>query len=136
MAAHPHHKIHDRFSSARPENIKRRKTLSIILLIAIVILFSAIYFFVGRPLVYEFLESPETFRDYVHSHGPLGPVMMMGIMILQVIVAVIPGEPFELGAGFDPNAAQGGHDQGPQQGGPNGQTYYDADYEVVDDDKK
>ena len=100
MAAHPHHKIHDRFSSARPENIKRRKTLSIILLIAIVILFSAIYFFVGRPLVYEFLESPETFRDYVHSHGPLGPVMMLGIMILQVIVAVIPGEPFELGAGF------------------------------------
>ncbi len=40
------------------------------------------------------------------------------------------------GAGFDPNAAQGGYDQGPQQGGPNGQTYYDADYEVVDDDKK
>ena len=36
------------------------------------------------------------------------------------------------GAGFDPNAAQGA---GPQQGGPNGQTYYDADYTVVDDDK-
>ncbi len=33
-------------------------------------------------------------------------------------------------------ADQGGYTQsGPQQGGPNGQTYYDADYEVVDDDK-
>ena len=35
------------------------------------------------------------------------------------------------GAGFDPGAQAGG----PQQGGPNGQNYYDADYEVVDDDK-
>ena len=39
------------------------------------------------------------------------------------------------GAGYDPNAAQGGYGAGPQQGG-DGQTYYDADYEVVDDDKK
>jgi len=36
------------------------------------------------------------------------------------------------GAGYDPNAGQGA---GPQQGGPGGQTYYDADYTVVDDDK-
>ena len=36
------------------------------------------------------------------------------------------------GAGFDPSAQAGG----PQQGGPGGQTYYDADYEVVDDDNK
>ena len=35
------------------------------------------------------------------------------------------------GQGFDPGAQAGG----PQQGGPNGQGYYDADYEVVDDDK-
>ena len=35
------------------------------------------------------------------------------------------------GQGFDPGA-QGGA----QQGGPGGQTYYDADYEVVDDDNK
>ena len=34
--------------------------------------------------------------------------------------------------GFDPNAQAGG----PQPGGPNGQNYYDADYEVVDDDNK
>ena len=37
--------------------------------------------------------------------------------------------------GFDPNAQQGGGQTGGQAGGPNGQTYYDADYEVVDDDK-
>ena len=37
------------------------------------------------------------------------------------------------GAGFDPNQAAGG--AGPQ-GGNGGQDYYDADYTVVDDDKK
>ena len=37
------------------------------------------------------------------------------------------------GQGFDPSQYQGG--QGPQQGGQ-GQDYYDADYTVVDDDKK
>ncbi len=98
MAGH-HHK-HDAFSGQHPENIKLRKTLSILLIVSIVIVFSLIAYFVGRPLVREFRESPETFRDYVKSHGPLGPLIMIGIMVMQVIVAFIPGEPFELGAGF------------------------------------
>ena len=36
--------------------------------------------------------------------------------------------------GYDPN--MGGNPGGGQAGGPNGQQYYDADYTVVDDDKK
>ncbi len=98
MAGH-HHK-RDAFSGKYPENIKLRKTLSILLIASIVIVFSLISYFVGRPLVREFRESPETFREYVKSHGPLGPLIMVGIMMMQVIVAFIPGEPFELGAGF------------------------------------
>lgn len=99
MAAHTSKK-HNAFHSSQPENIRRRKILSIILLVGIIVLFSLIAYFVGRPLVREFRENPESFREYVKSHGPLGPLMMMGVMALQVIVAVIPGEPFELGAGF------------------------------------
>ena len=38
------------------------------------------------------------------------------------------------GAGFDPNQAAGGAQGGTSSG--NGQDYYDADYTVVDDDKK
>ena len=100
MAAHRHHKKTDNFLSSQPENIQRRKIISIVSLLLIMILFSMIAYFVGRPLVTEFRTSPETFRAYVKSHGPWGPVVMMGIMALQVIVAVIPGEPFELAAGF------------------------------------
>lgn len=99
MAAHSSKK-HDAFRASQPENIRRRKIVSIVTLAGIAVLFSLIAYFVGRPLVREFRENPETFRDFVKSHGPLGPLMMVGIMAMQVIVAVIPGEPFELGAGF------------------------------------
>ena len=97
----PHaHKHRNAFEGAHPENVKRRRLISILSLIGIAILFSLIAYFVGLPLVRQFRESPETFRAYVKSHGPLGPLIMVGIMALQVIVAIIPGEPFALGAGF------------------------------------
>ena len=99
MPAH-HHKKKDAFEETHPENIRRRKIVSILSIIAVVIIFSLIAYFIGKPLVLEFRNSPETFRSYVKSHWLLGPLVMIGIMMLQVVVAVIPGEPFELGAGF------------------------------------
>lgn len=99
MAAH-HHKKRDAFYGARPENIRRRKIVSVLTLIGIAIAFFLIAYFVGRPLVRQFRESPETFRAYVKSHRAVGWLTMIGIMAMQVVVAVIPGEPFELGAGF------------------------------------
>ncbi len=94
--SHPHSAFH----ASHPENIRRRKIISILSLAAVIVLFSLIAYFVGRPLVREFRENPETFRAYVKSNGILGPLVMIGVMALQVIVAFIPGEPFELGAGF------------------------------------
>lgn len=99
MAARQHKKK-DAFHFAHPENIRRRRIISILSLVAIFVIFSLIAYFVGFPLVRQFRESPENFRRYVKSHGVWAPLLMMGIMALQVIVAIIPGEPFEIGAGF------------------------------------
>ena len=41
----------------------------------------------------------ESFTSYVESLGFFGYLMMFGIQVLQVIVAIIPGEPVELMAG-------------------------------------
>lgn len=41
----------------------------------------------------------EKFTDYVDSLGLWGYALMFGIQILQVVVAIIPGEPVELMAG-------------------------------------
>lgn len=41
----------------------------------------------------------ESFTEYVDSLGFLGYILMFGIQVLQVVVAIIPGEPVELMAG-------------------------------------
>lgn len=88
------------FQALPPEDVKRRKRIGILSLIVIAVVFGLIAYFVGFPLVKQLKEDPGSFRDYVKSHGALGPFLMMGIMALQVVVAIIPGEPFEWGSGF------------------------------------
>lgn len=93
-------KNQDIFSSETPENIRGRRIVSIVSIILILIVFGLIAYFIGYPLVRQFQQSPEAFRDYVDAHGLLGQATMIGIMMMQVVIAIIPGEPFELGAGF------------------------------------
>ena len=65
---------------------RRRRLVSLAGIAAVAALFMLLAFFVGKPLIRSFRESPA--------------LIMLGITMLQVIVAFIPGEPFELGAGF------------------------------------
>lgn len=55
--------------------------------------------FVGGPLV-KTLNDPSAFRVWVDERGFWGKVLFVGMVMLQVIVAFIPGEPFELAAGY------------------------------------
>ena len=91
---------HNRFHFEHPENIQRRKLIGILSIVFILIVFGVIGYFVGVPLVRQFTESPETFRDYIAGKGVFGQILMIGIVALQVVLALIPGEPFEVGAGF------------------------------------
>jgi len=77
-----------------------RKLLSGIMIAAVVLIFLLLTYYVGTPLVKKFQESPEAFQAYVDAHRVLGSLIMIGVTALQVIVAFIPGEPFELAAGF------------------------------------
>ena len=58
-----------------------------------------IFWFVGRPML-QFVSQPELFRDWVDSHGVFGRLAFLGMMMFQVFVAIIPGEPLEIGAGY------------------------------------
>ena len=55
--------------------------------------------YVGGPLV-KTLNDPAAFRVWVDGRGFWGKALFVGMVILQVIVAFIPGEPFELAAGY------------------------------------
>ena len=60
----------------------------------------------GRPLL-AYLREPEKFRDWVDGAGPMGRIYFLGIQVLQVVVAIIPGEPVEIGAGYAFGAVEG-----------------------------
>ena len=70
------------------------------------VLSALVCFFTGRPLI-RFVKQPELFRQWVDQQGPLGPLAFMGMVVLQIVVAVIPGEPLEIAAGYAFGALEG-----------------------------
>lgn len=76
---------------------RRRKTLAGISLAVVTLLLVLLTLFVSRWLR-SF--SQDDFRDYVRSFGVLAPLVMLGLQILQVFIALIPGEIVESAAGY------------------------------------
>lgn len=77
----------------------RRQITQLILAILAVIFICILGYCIGRPLVH-FVSEPEKFQLWVEEKGILGVLAFMGMNILQVLLAVIPGGPFEIGAGY------------------------------------
>ncbi len=84
----------------------QRKRLAAAAILLFILFSAAIAWFIGRPLLH-FVSEPEHFRLWVDSHGALGRLAFIGMMTLQVFIAVIPGEPLEIGAGYDFGAWEG-----------------------------
>ena len=79
---------------------KEKKTRYGIALIVFAVLFSCFAaWLVGRPLI-RWLGEPDQFRDWVSDKGALGVLAFIGLMLVQVVIALIPGEPFEIAAGY------------------------------------
>ena len=75
-----------------------KKYRYLILVISIIIML-AITYFIGKPLL-AFITEPEAFRELVEEQGAMGVVIFMLLNIVQVLLAIIPGGPFEIGAGY------------------------------------
>lgn len=55
--------------------------------------------FVGVPMI-RLAENPEAFRLWVDKYGIWGKLIFIGMVFIQVLIALIPGEPVELAAGY------------------------------------
>lgn len=55
--------------------------------------------FVGVPMI-RLAREPEAFRLWVEQFGVLGKLIFVLMVFIQVLVALIPGEPVELAAGY------------------------------------
>ncbi len=87
-------------------NERHKKGLSLLAL-GLSLLFCAIVgWFIGRPMI-EFVSSPQSFRAWVDKSGIWGRAAFIGMMVFQVIIALIPGEPLEIGAGYAFGVAEG-----------------------------
>ncbi len=78
---------------------KSKKIVSLLGLVAFAGVMVAAFFLIGRPMV-DFVKDPEAFQAWRADRGVLAPLVYLLMVALQVIVAIIPGEPFELCAGF------------------------------------
>lgn len=85
---------------------KQKKTLSLAAVVIFMLLSLALAWFVGRPLI-RFARQPEQFRAWVEGHGLWAPLAYAAMVFLQVVVAVIPGEPLEISGGYAFGAVQG-----------------------------
>ena len=85
---------------------KEERRRSLIGVAVVVAFFGLIAWFAGRPMV-EFVSDPKQFRYWVAANGVWGRIAFVGMMALQVVVAVIPGEPLEIGAGYAFGAWEG-----------------------------
>lgn len=54
---------------------------------------------IGRPML-RLMRTPELFRQWVDTHGLAGRLLFVAMMAFQVVIAIIPGEPLEIGAGY------------------------------------
>lgn len=78
---------------------KQKKLLGSGIIALVVILFVVIFIYVGKPML-EFVQEPERFQAWVNQRGALSRLAFIGMMLLQIVVGVIPGEPLEIGAGY------------------------------------
>lgn len=52
------------------------------------------------PKLWAFFTDGETIRAWVRAEDPFAPLAMGALVVAQIVVAVLPGEPVELAAGY------------------------------------
>lgn len=85
---------------------RRRKWFAAISLIlfAVVLVLLTLFF---TKILAPYLKSTEELRTFLDSYGWKGYLVLMGLQCLQVVIALIPGEVVELGAGYAYGAIEG-----------------------------
>jgi uncharacterized membrane protein YdjX (TVP38/TMEM64 family) len=85
---------------------KSKKLIALAFIIISVIFYSLVCYFIGIPML-SYVSEPEIFRSNVENKGILGYLLYLFLLIFQIIFAFIPGEPFEMIAGYTFGAFKG-----------------------------
>lgn len=78
---------------------KQKKIVSIIGFIVFLVFSGVVAWFIGKPL-FQYVDEPERFKTWVSGYGMWSWLICIGMMVLQIIIAIIPGGALEIGAGY------------------------------------
>ncbi|MCI9413704.1 MAG: TVP38/TMEM64 family protein [Clostridiales bacterium] len=84
----------------------RRRVVSLLSLGVVLAIFIWLTVFISRNIL-QYVDSPEKFKEYIDSYGWQGRFILLGLQFLQVVIAFIPGELIEVGAGYAFGAVEG-----------------------------
>lgn len=79
--------------------LKRKRIVALLSLAAVLCLVSFLTYFLAIRFS-KIAKSGEEFRDFIQSYGAWGSIVAVGIQVLQVFIALIPGEFVEIGMGY------------------------------------
>lgn len=85
---------------------KQKRIIAGTVFVLFLLFCGAVTWFIGRPMI-KFVSEPEKFRVWVDSHGIWGEITFVAMMVFQVVIALVPGEPLEIGAGYAFGAIEG-----------------------------
>ena len=85
---------------------KHKKIIGLCAILFFIAFMAAVFWFIGRPMI-AFVEDPGQFRAWVEGKALWGQVAFVAMFFFQVLVAIIPGEPLEICAGYAFGAIEG-----------------------------
>lgn len=86
--------------------VKQQKRIALLAVLGLILVIGFLCVLIGGPMI-RFASDPELFRQWVERHGLLGKLTYMLMVILQVVLAIIPGEPLEIVGGYAFGAVEG-----------------------------
>ena len=81
------------------ENRKKKKIIASCLMGVAIDIIDLVCIFIVIPLI-KMAGEPDKFRAWVEAKGIWGPVLYVALVIFQILIAFIPGEPLEIVAGY------------------------------------
>lgn len=81
------------------DKLNQKRIIALLIIGFFILISVVVLFYIGKPLL-EIAKEPEKFRSWIKSFGLFSSIIYMLIVFLQVIIAIIPGEPLEIVGGY------------------------------------
>lgn len=85
---------------------KDKKLIGVFAAVFLLLFFGVLSYIIGKPMI-AFVSEPQKFRLWVEDGGIWSRVLFILMVFFQVVLALIPGEPLEIGAGYAFGAVEG-----------------------------